>query len=86
MEAMAPSLAYDDAVMGDGRVPRSRLGSVGVPVLAVAGDASPSWLREAARAIADSVPEGTYRTLQGQTHMVEPNVLAPVLTEFFSRD
>ncbi|MET9869805.1 alpha/beta hydrolase, partial [Streptomyces sp. NPDC006386] len=37
------------------------------------------------RAIADSVPEGTYRTLQGQTHMVEPNVLAPVLAEFFAQ-
>ncbi|WP_309094402.1 alpha/beta fold hydrolase [Streptomyces sp.] len=85
METLAPSLAYDDAVMGDGRVPRERLASVGVPTLAVAGDASPAWLREAARAIADCVPDGSYRTLQGQTHMVEPNVLAPVLTEFFSR-
>jgi pimeloyl-ACP methyl ester carboxylesterase len=85
METIAPSLAYDDAVMRDGRVPRDRLASVGVPVLAVAGDASPGWLREAARAIADSVPDGSYRTLQGQTHMVEPNVLAPVLVEFFSR-
>jgi pimeloyl-ACP methyl ester carboxylesterase len=85
MESIAPSLAYDDAVMRDGRVPRDRLASVGVPVLAVAGDASPGWLREAARAIADSVPDGSYRTLQGQTHMVEPNVMAPVLMEFFSR-
>ncbi|GHD29681.1 alpha/beta hydrolase [Streptomyces violarus] len=83
MEAIAASLAYDDAVMRDGRVPRDRLAAVGVPVLAVAGDASPAWLREAARAIADSVPKGAYRTLQGQTHMVEPNVLAPVLTDFF---
>ncbi|WP_432057565.1 alpha/beta fold hydrolase [Streptomyces sp. bgisy022] len=85
MESMAPSLAYDDAVMGDGGVPRELLASVPVPVLAIAGDASPAWMREAARAIADTVPHGTYRALQGQTHMVEPDVLAPVLAEFFGR-
>ncbi|MER5428888.1 alpha/beta fold hydrolase [Streptomyces sp. NPDC002588] len=85
MEAIAPTLAYDDAVMGGGRVPRERLASVGVPVLAAAGGESPHWLREATRAVADAVPQGTYRTLEGQTHMVDPNVLAPVLAEFFDR-
>ncbi|MFF9488576.1 alpha/beta fold hydrolase [Streptomyces sp. NPDC014676] len=85
MESLAPSLAYDDAVMGDGSVPRELLASVRVPVLSIAGDASPAWMRKAARAIAESVPRGTYRTLEGQTHMVEPDVLAPVLAEFFTR-
>lgn len=83
MEAVAPTLAYDDKVMGGGRVPRERLASVAVPVLAAAGEASPPWLREAVRAVADAVPEGTYRTLEGQTHMVDPAVLAPLLAEFF---
>ncbi|CAL9590719.1 hypothetical protein SUDANB176_05227 [Streptomyces sp. enrichment culture] len=85
MESLAPSLAYDDAVMGDGSVPRELLSSIRVPVLAIAGDQSPAWMREAARAVADAVPRGAYRTLEGQTHMVEPDVLAPVLAEFFSR-
>ncbi|MFD9393093.1 alpha/beta fold hydrolase [Streptomyces sp. NPDC060000] len=85
MEAIAPTLAHDDSVMGGGLVPRERLASVAVPVLAVAGEASPPWLREAARAVADAVPDGTYRTLAGQTHMVDPTVLAPVLAEFFGR-
>ncbi|MFD7700246.1 alpha/beta fold hydrolase [Streptomyces caelestis] len=85
MESIAPSLAYDDAVMGDGSVPRGLLASIRVPVLSIAGDASPAWMREAARAIAESVPRGTYRALGGQTHMVEPDVLAPVLAEFFAR-
>lgn len=85
MEAIAPSLAYDDAVMGDGRVPRERLASISVPVLSMAGDASPAWMREAAQAVAEAVPEGTYRALEGQTHMVDPNVLAPVLAEFFAQ-
>ncbi|GAA3993976.1 alpha/beta hydrolase [Streptomyces plumbiresistens] len=84
MEALAQSLAYDAAVLGDGRVPRPLLASVGVPVLAAAGDASPAWLREATRAIAEAAPQGTYRALEGQTHMVDPNALAPVLAEFFA--
>jgi pimeloyl-ACP methyl ester carboxylesterase len=71
--------------MGGGLVPRERLASIGVPVLAVAGEASPAWLREAVRAVAEAAPDGTYRTLEGQTHMVDPNVLAPVLAEFFAR-
>ncbi|MBD9730790.1 alpha/beta hydrolase [Streptomyces sp. H28] len=85
MESMAASLAHDDAVMGGGGVPRELLASIPVPVLSIAGDASPAWMREAARAIADAVPHGTCRTLQGQTHMVEPDVLAPVLADFFGR-
>ncbi|MEU0578214.1 alpha/beta hydrolase [Streptomyces griseoincarnatus] len=85
MDALAPSLAYDDAVMGGGGVPREMLASIEVPVLSIAGDASPAWMRQAAKAIAESVPRGAYRTLEGQTHMVEPDVLAPVLAEFFSR-
>ncbi|EGX58971.1 alpha/beta hydrolase fold protein [Streptomyces zinciresistens K42] len=84
MEAVAPSLAHDDAVMGDGLVPRARLASVPVPVLVLAGGASPAWMREGARAVAAAVPEGTYRGLEGQTHMVEPDVLGPVLAEFFA--
>ena len=85
MESMAGSLAHDDAVMRGGGVPRELLASIPVPVLSIAGDASPAWMRDAARAIADGVPHGTCRTLQGQTHMVEPDVLAPVLADFFGR-
>ncbi|MFF9410080.1 alpha/beta fold hydrolase [Streptomyces anandii] len=84
MEAVAPSLAYDDAVMGDGLAPRDVLAAVSVPVLAVAGGASPAWMRAASREIAETVPQGTYRELEGQTHMVEPEVLSPVLAEFFA--
>ncbi|ALV33369.1 alpha/beta hydrolase [Streptomyces sp. CdTB01] len=82
MEAIAPTLAYDDAVLGGGLVPEARLAGIEVPVLSLAGGASPAWMREAARAVADAVPQGTYAVLEGQTHMVDPNVLAPALAEF----
>nr|BFD82558.1 alpha/beta hydrolase [Streptomyces sp. Xyl84] len=83
LEAVAPTLAYDDAVMGDGTVPGGLLAGVTVPLLAVAGDAGPVWMREAARQVALAAPQGTYRVLAGQTHAVEPEVLAPVLAEFY---
>ncbi|MFF9861025.1 alpha/beta fold hydrolase [Streptomyces tendae] len=84
MESVAPSLAYDDAVLGDGRVPRSEIAAISVPLLVLAGGASDAWWHEAARAIADAAPEGTYGTVDRQTHMVEPGVLAPVLAEFLA--
>ncbi|MFV0133508.1 alpha/beta fold hydrolase [Streptomyces sp. HMX87] len=84
MESIAPSLAYDDAVMGDGRIPRELLASVTAPVLALAGGASPGWMHETARAVAEAVPDGRYGTVEGQSHLAEPGVLAPVLTEFFA--
>ncbi|WP_225837881.1 alpha/beta fold hydrolase [Streptomyces sp. NK08204] len=82
MEAVAPSLAYDDAVMGDGLLPRERLASISVPVLSVAGGASPEWMHRASQAVAEATPQGRYRVLPGQTHMVEPDVLGPVLADF----
>ncbi|MFR9788915.1 alpha/beta fold hydrolase [Streptomyces sp. MB22_4] len=84
MEAVAPSLAYDDAVMGDGLLPRARLAAVAVPLLVVTGGASPEWMRQAGRDVADAAPRGEYRVLEGQTHMVEPEVLGPVLAGFFA--
>ena len=84
MESVAPTLAYDNAVMAGGLVPRERLASITVPVLAVAGGASPEWMREGTRAVAEAAPKGSYRVLENQTHMVDPTALAPVLTEFFA--
>jgi pimeloyl-ACP methyl ester carboxylesterase len=84
MEAVAPTLAYDNAVMAGGLVPRDRLASITVPLLAVAGGASPEWMREGTRAVAEAAPNGSYRVLEGQTHMVDPTALGPVLAEFFA--
>jgi pimeloyl-ACP methyl ester carboxylesterase len=87
LEALAPSLAHDSAVMGDGgrggSLPTERLAAMAVPTLVLDGSASPAWMREMARRIAGTLPEGLHRTLEGQTHDVAPAALAPVLEEFF---
>jgi pimeloyl-ACP methyl ester carboxylesterase len=82
LEAVAHTLPYDAAVMTDFRIPRARLTSVGVPVLMMNGSKTAPRLRDAARAIAETIPGARYRELAGQTHNVNPGVLAPVVAEF----
>jgi pimeloyl-ACP methyl ester carboxylesterase len=83
LEAIAPTLAYDAAVMGDGRVPLDRAAQITVPSLVLAGSAGPPGLRRAAEALGKALPTAEFRVLDGQTHDVDPDVLAPVLVDFF---
>lgn len=83
-ESVAPTLAYDNAIMGDGSVPTERLASLTVPTLVMDGGASPAFMHNAAQAVAHALPNAKLRTLEGQTHDVTPEVLAPVLVEFFA--
>jgi hypothetical protein len=39
---------------------------------------------DAARVLSRAIPQGQLRMLEGQTHEVNPGVLAPVLGEFFT--
>jgi pimeloyl-ACP methyl ester carboxylesterase len=82
-ESVAATLAYDNAIMGDGSVPRERLASITVPTLIMDGGASPVFMQSASQAVALALPNAQHRTLEGQTHDVTPEVLAPVLVEFF---
>ena len=83
-EAVAPTLAYDAACMGDSSVPAEQAARVAMPALAMAGGASPEWMRQGAQAIAAAIPNGRYDTLEGQTHEVAAEAIAPKLVEFFS--
>lgn len=87
LEALAPSLVHDSAAMADGSrgaaMPAERLAAVPVPALVLAGGASPPWMREVAQRLADALPDGRYRTLEGQTHDVAAEALAPELEEHF---
>jgi pimeloyl-ACP methyl ester carboxylesterase len=82
MEALAPTIAYDNAAMGDGTVPRERAQRVGTPTLVIAGSLSSEELRHAARTVAEAIPGARYRDLEGQSHTAAPESIAPLLTEF----
>ena len=90
MEEMAHTLAYDGTIMGDTQsgkpLPARRWASVTTPALVMDGGESPAWLHNAAQALAGILPNAQHRTLKGQDHSVAitaPEVLAPVLVEFF---
>lgn len=82
MEAVAPTLAYDAAVMGDSTVPTDQYATIAVPTLVLDGGASPQALRSGSVAVADAVPGSTYKTLDGQEHNVAPEALVPAVVEF----
>jgi pimeloyl-ACP methyl ester carboxylesterase len=83
-EAVAPSLAYDAAAIGEERlVPIKRADKVAAPVLVMNGTAIP-FMFETATALAKAIPHAEQRTLEGQRHDVDLKVLAPVLDEFFA--
>jgi hypothetical protein len=64
-------------------LPTNRWAKVTIPVLVADGGASDAWMHNAAEALAKILPDATRQTLEGQTHTVAPEVLAPVLVEFF---
>lgn len=84
LEAVAHTLPYDAAVMSEYRVPAARFSTIAIPTLAIDGGKTDVRLREAVRALASVVPGAQHRTLEGQTHNVNPKVLAPAVIEFFT--
>jgi pimeloyl-ACP methyl ester carboxylesterase len=87
LKAVAPTLPYDITIIQDHQrgtpFTPTEWAAVKIPTLVAAGGKSPAWMTNATRALADALPDAQYRTLAGQNHMVKPQAIAPVLTEFF---
>lgn len=88
MLAMAPTLAYDNAVVGDDRsVPVGVAAQVKADTLVMDGSASLGpmpFMRPTADKIAKAVPGARRQVVEGQAHDVSPKVLAPILLKFFN--
>jgi pimeloyl-ACP methyl ester carboxylesterase len=89
-EAVAPTLTYDAAAMGKDRsAPVKQAARITVPALVMDGGANLTmmpFMHTTAAALAKAIPHAQQRTLEGQTHDVNLEVLAPVLVEFFTKD
>lgn len=84
LEAIAHTLAYDAAVVGDRSLPTGLIGSVCAPALVISGDQSPPFMQAAARTVTDALPQGRLHTLPGQGHDIDPEATAPVIADFLA--
>ena len=84
-ESVGPTLAYDHiAALGEtAAVPTDRAAQVAVPTLVITGGASFPFMQETAKTLVHAIPNAEHRILEGQTHEVSAEPLAPVLIEFF---
>lgn len=82
LEKMAHTLVYESMILA--ALPAGLLASIQVPALVIDGTTSPEVMRNAAKSLAEALPAGSYRSLEGQGHDIVPAVLAPVLEEFLA--
>lgn len=84
LEAMAHTLVYEATILGDGHLSLEQAHAVRAPTLAIAAGAAQPFMRETAEALALAVPDGSALVLDGATHDLVPEVLAPPLLRFYA--
>ena len=83
LEPLARTLPYDIAITAGG-VPADELAKIAIPVLVIGGGNSPAWFRRSVAEQTAAVPGARQVTLDGYDHNAPPEVLTPILTEFFT--
>jgi len=90
MKALAPTIAYDVAIVGDTRsVPVERASLVKAKSLVMDGGASLEsmpFMRASAEKIATAIPNAERRTIKDQDHNVDEKVIAAELRGFFGKE
>ena len=81
---VAHTLPYDAAIMTNFRIPTAHFASISTPALIMNGSKSPVRLRDAARKVAQAIPQARHRELAGQTHAVKASALVPPVVEFLA--
>jgi pimeloyl-ACP methyl ester carboxylesterase len=84
LEAIAPTLAYDNQVMDDGAVPVTAAKAATMPTLVLVGSTSPDFKHEAIDALVKHIPHAQRQTLELQTQDFAPEAATPALIEFFT--
>jgi hypothetical protein len=80
LEVLAHTLAYDAALYGP--PPADRLSTITQPTLVSTGG-SLEYFEQAADAVAASLAHAERLVIGGQAHVVDPKIMAAVLTQFF---
>jgi pimeloyl-ACP methyl ester carboxylesterase len=82
LQAIAHTLPYDAAIMGDWQVPQ-RLSRLQTPTLAMYGGKTQTRLKRAIEELVKVLPNVRQQVLPGQTHNVNAAVLVPALVAYF---
>jgi pimeloyl-ACP methyl ester carboxylesterase len=82
-EALAHTLSQELRLVNDGHVPVERLKRIAIPVLAIAGAASPPWAASTTATLAGALPHASERIVDGQKHIPADPVVAQILESFF---
>ena len=88
LKQIAPTLVYDTAIVGSKMqskpIAKGTWANLTQPVMAVGGTKSDTWMRNAQKSIAASLPNARHRELEGENHMVKPTAIAPMIREFLA--
>lgn len=84
LKAVAHTLPYDAAIMGNWLVPKERAASVRVPALVMYGGKTDERLRRAAEAVSAALPNAELKVLPGQNHAAAASAVAPALVAYFA--
>jgi pimeloyl-ACP methyl ester carboxylesterase len=72
--------------MGDidrgGSIPEDLAARATRPGLVLVGGQSQEFMMEVSRRLAALLPAGDHRVIEGQDHVVSPDILAPIVAEF----
>jgi pimeloyl-ACP methyl ester carboxylesterase len=82
LEPLAPTLPYDLAVAAGG-VPTAELAKITAPVLVLGGKNSPGWFQLSVAEQAAATPGARLEMLDGYDHNAPPEVITPILIDFF---
>jgi len=90
MKGIAHTVPYDLSIVADNQVgeplPADRWTGVTMPTLVMVGGKSHGFFHTGTRQLADRLPEAEHRVVDGQTHMVRPRAIAPVLGAFLGAE
>ena len=83
LERLAHTLSYDLLLTAHARL--AEMANVRAATLVMDGSASPPWMRAAVQTLAEAIPGAQHRTLEGQTHAVDPAALARAIEGFLEK-
>lgn len=78
------TLVYDYEVLGSGTVPGT-VKQITIPTLVLDGEKSLPFIHPTADRLAQLIPSAERKTIPGQSHQAAPEVVAPLLAEFFNQ-